>query len=243
MRRRARATALVAALALLASTGWTAADAAREHGQLDVTALAIASGADRTVADDAFDAARLGGRRVDSNVVAASDATCAGCSSRATALGVVYVNHGDHVTVDNLATAASSACARCSSVAVSVQVVMLRRAGAVVANNRSLAVNAGCDSCRASAAAYQFVVVDPKGARLTGDDLTFLRAWVQTQADGLARGTGAALRSSSPSTATMETRVTIETIKAELRQRVGPGASVSAKSEVRRNGPPAARTR
>lgn len=236
MRRRARVTSLVAAFALLGSTGLTAADAARERGRLDVTALAIASEADRTVVDDGFDAERIDGHRIDSKVVAASDTTCAGCSSRATALGVVYVNRGDRVAVDNLATAVSSACARCSSVSVSVQVVMLRRAGAVVANNRSLAVNAACSSCRASSAAYQFVVVDPKGARLTGDDLTFLRAWVQTQADGLARGAGAALRSSSTSPAT------IESIKSRLRQRVGPGARISATGQVR-DGVPAPQPR
>ena len=231
MRARSRVAALVAALAVLGSTGWTAADAARDHGQLDVTALAIASEAQHATVDDALDVGRLSGRLVDSNVVAGANTTCDGCSSRATTLGVVYVNHGERIVVDNLATAASSGCTECSSVAVSAQVVVLRRADAVVANNRSLAVNAVCVSCTASAAAYQFVIVAPKGATLTADDVDVLRSWVQTQADELTAGsatgpgTRASLRSSGASTGAIES---------ELRTRLGPGATVTTKVDVRR---------
>lgn len=225
MRGRARVAALVAALAVLGSTGWTAADAAREHGQLDVVSLAIASEADPAPVDDALDVAQLAGHLVDSNVVAGSNATCDGCSSRATSLGVVYVGHGDRIVVDNLATASSSTCSQCTSVAVSAQVVVLRRAETIVANNRSLAVNAACVSCTASAAAYQFVVVAPKGRSVTGDDLAVLRAWLQAQADQLAQGTRASLRSSDASTGAIEN---------ELRARLGPGASVTTHVDVRR---------
>ena len=202
--------ALVAALAVLGSTGWTAADAAHEHGQLDVAALAIASEADRAAVDDALDVAQLAGHLVDSNVVAGSNATCDGCSSRATSLGVVYVGHGDRIVVDNLATASSSTCSQCTAVAVSAQVVVLRGAETIVANNRSLAVNAACVSCTASAAAYQFVV---------------LRDWLQAQADELAQGTHASLRPSAASTGSIES---------ELRARLGPGASVTTHIDVRR---------
>ena len=230
MRRRARVAVLVAALAIIGSTGLTAADAAHEHGQLDVTALAIASEADRTSAEDAFDVARLNGPLVDSNVVGASNSTCDGCSSRATALGVVYVKHGGRIVVDNLATAASSGCTECSSVAVSAQVVVLRRPEVIVANNRSLAVNAACISCTTSAVAYQFVVVAPKAGNLTGDDLVVLRAWVRAQADALTRGVGASLRSSAGSAGSGGAAATVEK---ELRERLGPGATVTTKVDVR----------
>ncbi|MDV3222141.1 hypothetical protein [Intrasporangium sp.] len=233
-----RAAAVVSALAIVGGTGWSAASKAGDDRGADLTAVAIASAADPAATDDAFGVARLGsGRGVSADASAGADTNCDGCTSSASVMSVVYVNHSRTVEVDNLATSATTGCTDCSSEAVSLQVVVLRRTQTVVANNRSLAVNAVCESCTSSAVAHQIVVVAPRGGQLSAKDLAALREWVRGQGPASSSAARSAPEPSakssarSPSTSSPGSPAKQE-LEQHLRHALGPLTTLSYKEDV-----------
>lgn len=224
---------MVSALAIVGGTGWSAASKAGDDRSADLTAVAIASAAEPAATDDAFAVTRLGGGRgVSADASAGADTNCDGCTSSASVMSIVYVNHSRTVKVDNLATSATTGCTDCSSEAVSLQVVVLRRAQTVVANNRSLAVNAVCESCTSSAAAHQIVVVAARGGQLGAKDLASLREWVRDQAPGGSPGARSAPKSSSKSLSKSAPPSAQEELERRLRGALGPITTLRYEEDV-----------
>jgi hypothetical protein len=176
-----------AVLAAVLVVGAAAASSPAAHPgpvarDLDLASNAIPSAAEPVVSDVAFaDVASRWGS-VESDVTATGTANCDGCDAGSTALQVLYVSHGQQVSLDNTATAWTQDCRGCTATALSVQVVVARGVSTVVPNNRALAVNAACESCRATGVAYQVVVSSRYAGRLSWGALAALRAWVDEQA-------------------------------------------------------------
>lgn len=213
--------AALTAVLLAAAVGLTSAtsQADPQRNRLDLTSIAIPTGAQPQVRDTAFDVERLQGRQPGARTSAAATSDCDGCSAVATTLGVVYAEGSRASGFDNVATAWDS-CADCSATTVSVQVVVLRHAAQVTANNRALAVNAACTGCHASAAAYQLVVVEPRGRQLSRSDIEQLRQWVDEQADALAGSTAHVTTSSAGRSSAAPSRGTSDVALDELEHRL-----------------------
>ncbi len=192
--RTAALRSAVGALALMATMGATWHS---EHrvGDLDVTAVAVATPAEPSATDEALEVARLGGRSgtVQSSSTATSD--CEGCSATGSAVTVVYANGRGATRADNVAHAWST-CVGCTSGTVSVQVVVLRHAGTLYATNRAFAANVACEGCTTSAEAYQLVVVAPGGKAFDRRDLADLTRWARERAAQVTAGS--ALRNATP---------------------------------------------
>jgi hypothetical protein len=127
---------------------------------------------------------RARAERVKAEVSATASTTCDSCSSRATALQVIYLD-ARIATTDNTAGAWSN-CRNCGAASIAVQVVVMRPYTNLTARNHALALNTSCKRCATTAIAVQFVAVTKDGRTLSPQARAQLKA--------LARKFGAEVR-------------------------------------------------